>query len=167
MLYLQRGIGHMTVDELITMINIETNDLLDEREEYVPYINAAIDYVSNALIASRDYECIKQETVYDNMAVPVDFVAFVPKSGYPVTIERDTFRTYDGGELDVNYAYRKNHVKELTEQFPFSDAYISVVVFIVSFMVKKKTYIPTEYTSVDKAFNDEVVKLIAGARGNA
>ena len=40
----------MTAGELITMINLDTNEILDDSAEYIPYINAAIDYLVMILV---------------------------------------------------------------------------------------------------------------------
>ena len=39
----------MTVTELITTINLDTNEILDDETEYIPYINTAIDTLSMLL----------------------------------------------------------------------------------------------------------------------
>ena len=49
----------MTVQELITQINIESNEILDEPTEYIQYINAAIDGITMILVSIRDREVVK------------------------------------------------------------------------------------------------------------
>ena len=86
----------MTIQELITRINIESNDILDEETEYIQYINAAIDYLSMILVNIRDMEVVKTTNIRDGFMVPNDFMSFIPKSGYPIRIVNGLFNTYDG-----------------------------------------------------------------------
>ena len=79
----------MTVNELITQINIDTNEILDDNTEYLPYINASIDILASLLIPMHDTEVVKHKTIHNDDVVPSDFMSFVPGSGYPVEV-------YDG-----------------------------------------------------------------------
>ena len=101
----------MTVGELITMINLDTNEILDDSTEYIPYINAAIDYLTMALIPMKDKEVVRSMDVTNNYPVPGDFTAFVPAVGYPIRIVNGSFQTYGGKTVnDVFYAVKKPHV---------------------------------------------------------
>ena len=95
----------MTVQELITQINIESNEILDEPTEYIQYINAAIDWLTMILVGIRDREVVKNINIQNLRAVPSDFMSFVPKIGYPIRIINGVFNTYDGETVeDVFYS---------------------------------------------------------------
>ena len=61
----------MTVGELITMINLDTNEILDDSAEYIPYINAAIDYLVMILVPMKDREVVKSMTLATIIRYPV------------------------------------------------------------------------------------------------
>lgn len=97
----------MTAGELITMINLDTNEILDDSTEYIPYINAAIDYLVMILVPMKDREVVKSMDISNNNPVPGDFTAFVPAAGYPVRIVNGSFQTYGGKTVnDVFYAVK-------------------------------------------------------------
>lgn len=99
----------MVVSELITEINLESNEILDNEKEYIPYINAAIDHLSMILTAIKDREVIKRKSINNNDVIPVGFMQFVPKQGYPITINNGSFETYGQKEVrDVYYAVKKH-----------------------------------------------------------
>ena len=62
----------MTAGELITMINLDTNEILDDSTEYIPYINAAIDYLTMALIPMKDREVVRSMDITNNYPVPIN-----------------------------------------------------------------------------------------------
>lgn len=155
----------MTVQELITMIDLESNEILDNSNEYIPYINAAIDYLSMILTSIGDRESLKNVTIKNNMAVPSDFMAFVPKSGYPIRIVNGSFQTYDEQSIeDVYYSVKKNHISNMTHIVPFSEIYLSYLVQFVSYLVKKKSLM-IDYANYDKTFIDNLTQLIQLAKG--
>lgn len=155
----------MTVGELITMINLDTNEILDDSTEYIPYINAAIDYLTMALIPMKDKEVVRSMDVTNNYPVPGDFTAFVPAVGYPVRIVNGSFQTYGGKTVnDVFYAVKKPHVSDETDTIPFSDVFHFVLVQLVSFLVKKKSLM-LDYANADKAFIADLTTAIQAARG--
>lgn len=155
----------MTVGELITMINLDTNEILDDSTEYIPYINAAIDYLTMALIPMKDKEVVRSMDVTNNYPVPGDFTAFVPAVGYPVRIVNGVFKTYGGKTVnDVFYAVKKPHVSDETNSIPFSEIFHFVLVQLVSFLVKKKSLM-LDYASADKAFIADLTTAIQAARG--
>lgn len=157
----------MTVQELITQINIESNEILDEPTEYIQYINAAIDWLTMILVSIRDREVVKNIDVQNLRAVPSDFMSFVPKSGYPIRIINGTFQTYDGEQVEeVFYSTKKSHVDSFDDAIPFSESFHSYLIQLVSFMVKKKSLM-TDYASFDKSFIDYLTELIKQARGIA
>lgn len=155
----------MTVGELITMINLDTNEILDDSTEYVPYINAAIDYLAMILVPMKDREVVKTMDIANNNPVPSDFTAFVPVAGYPVRIVNGSFQTYGGKTVkDVFYAMKKSHVQGSDDSIPFSDAFHFVLVQLVSFLVKKKSLM-LDYANADKAFIGDLTTVIQAARG--
>lgn len=155
----------MTVGELITMINLDTNEILDDSTEYIPYINAAIDYLTMALIPMKDKEVVRSMDVTNNYPVPGDFTAFVPAVGYPIRIVNGSFQTYGGKTVnDVFYAVKKPHVSDETDAIPFSDVFHFVLVQLVSFLVKKKSLM-LDYANADKAFIADLTAAIQAARG--
>lgn len=117
----------MVVKELITLVNVESNEILDEQLEYIQYINAAIDWLATILVSIKDREVVKNTDIPNLKAVPSDFMGFVPKSGYPIRIINGTFETYDGEIVKgVFYSVRKNHVDELDDQIPFQNSFINI-----------------------------------------
>lgn len=155
----------MTAGELITMINLDTNEILDDSTEYIPYINAAIDYLVMILVPMKDREVVKSMDINDNNPVPGDFTAFVPAVGYPVRIVNGAFQTYGGKTVnDVFYAVKKPHVSNDTDSIPFSETFHFVLVQLVSFLVKKKSLM-LDYANVDKAFISDLTTAIQNARG--
>ena len=130
----------MVVSELITLVNVESNEILDEQLEYIQYINAAIDWLTTILVSIKDREVVKNTDIPNLKTVPSDFMGFVPKSGYPIRIINGTFETYDGETVNQ--------------------------VFYISFMVKKKSLM-TDYAAYDKQFIDYITEQIKAARGIA
>lgn len=159
----------MTAGELITMINLDTNEILDDSAEYIPYINAAIDCLVMILVPMKDREVVKSMDINDNNPVPGDFTAFVPAVGYPVRIVngafQTSFQTYGGKTVnDVFYAVKKPHVSDETDSIPFSEIFHFVLVQLVSFLVKKKSLM-LDYANADKAFIADLTSAIQAARG--
>lgn len=155
----------MTVSEMITLINLESNEILDDGSEYIPYINAAIDYLSMILIAAKDNEMIKAMDVSDRDPVPSDFVSFIPKHGYPLMIVNGSFNTYDSRPVKgVFYATKRNHIGGMDDAVPFSELYVSFIVQLVSFLVKKKSLM-IDFASFDKTFIADLTQAIQTAKG--
>lgn len=155
----------MTAGELITMINLDTNEILDDSAEYIPYINAAIDCLVMILVPMKDREVVKSMDINDNNPVPGDFTAFVPAAGYPVRIVNGAFQTYGGKTVsDVFYAVKKPHISDETDSIPFGEIFHFVLVQLVSFLVKKKSLM-LDYASTDKAFIADLTTAIQAARG--
>lgn len=154
----------MTIDELITLINLDSNEILDDSDEYIPYINAAIDYLSWLLVQAKDAEVIKSAVITHNMTIPSNFIMFIPKDGYPVTLFNGSFSTYMEKPVECYYAYAKNHIEDRTDLVPFSEPYIFSLVQIVTFLVKKKSLM-LDYASFDKSFVSEIMQALATAKG--
>ena len=53
----------MVVKELITLVNVESNEILDEQLEYIQYINAAIDWLATILVSIKDREVVKNTDI--------------------------------------------------------------------------------------------------------
>jgi len=154
------------VQNLIDLINLEADELLDEDIDNIPYINAAIDYLSNVLCSIKDPEMMSIIDISDNDLVPDNFADFVPSNGYPVYVAGDRFYVSIGDSVaNVKYAVHKPHIANVDDTVPFKDAYQSVLVFICAYLIKKKSYIPTEYTNSDKAFIADVLTAIKAAKG--
>lgn len=157
----------MVVRELITLVNVESNEILDEQLEYIQYINAAIDWLTTILVSIKDREVVKNTDIPNLKGVPSDFMGFVPKSGYPIRIINGTLETYDGETVkEVFYSVRKNHVDDLDDPIPFSEFFHQYLVQLISFMVKKKSLM-TDYAAFDKQFIDYITEQIKAARGIA
>ncbi|KAF1680491.1 hypothetical protein [Veillonella sp. R32] len=155
----------MVVSELITEINLESNEILDNEKEYIPYINAAIDHLSMILTAIKDREVIKRKSINNNDVIPVGFMQFVPKQGYPITINNGSFETYGQKEVrDVYYAVKKTHIANMADSIPFTELYTHYLVQLVSYLVKKKSLM-IEYAGFDKGFIDSLTQLIQQSRG--
>lgn len=154
----------MNVDELITLINLESNEILDDSDEYIPYINAAVDYLSFALANVKDPEVCRTLAVQQGDTVPSDFIAFIPKDGYPISIDSGSFTVYVPGSVQVYYAHRKNHVQHKDDLVPFSEPYISALVQLVSFLVKKKSLM-VDYANFDKGYISDLLTNVQSARG--
>jgi hypothetical protein len=157
----------MLVQDLINLINLEADELLDEDTDNIPYINAAIDYLSFTLNGLHDPEMMAVIQVTDGLPVPTDFVDFIPHNGYPVYIQADTFYTNTGDTVKAQYAIAKPHVSTVADPIPFKDLYGSALTFIASFLIKKKSYIPVEYTGQDSTFVQAVLAAIAKAKGGS
>ena len=154
----------MTVNELITQINIDTNEILDDSNDYIPYINAAIDILSSLLIPMNDTEVVKRRAVHDNDVVPTNFMTFIPSSGYPVEIYDGVFKTYDGQDVEsVYYAVSKPHISQMDDAVPFSDYYVFPLVQIISYLVKKKSLM-IDFANADSAFVQQLTKIINDAK---
>ena len=155
----------MVVKELITLVNVESNEILDEQLEYIQYINAAIDWLATILVSIKDREVVKNTDIPNLKAVPSDFMGFVPKIVYPISIINGTFETYDGETVKgVFYSVRKNHVDDMDDPIPFSEFFYQYLVQLISFMVKKKSLM-TDYAAYDKTFIDYITEQIKVARG--
>lgn len=154
----------MTVNELITQINIDTNEILDDSNDYIPYINAAIDILSSLLIPIHDTEVVKLRAVHDNDVIPTNFMTFIPASGYPIEIYDGVFKTYDGQDVEgVYYAVRKAHIASMDDAVPFSDYYAFPLVQIVSYLVKKKSLM-IDFANADSAFVQQITQIIQNAK---
>lgn len=154
----------MTADELITTIELDTNEILDDRNDYIPYINTAIDTLSMILAPMHDPEVTQCKDITDNMAVPTNFLQFIPSSGYPIEIKSGTFKTYDGETVkDVYYATKKSHVSSMDDAVQFSELYTFALVQIVSYLVKKKSFM-IDFANADNAFISQLTDVIKGAR---
>ncbi len=155
----------MTAGNLITMINLDTNEILDDASEYIPYINAAIDYLTMVLVQIKDTEVVKSMDINNNNPVPIDFTSFVPAAGYPIRIVNGSFQTY--GEKPVKnvfYAIKKSHVSDDSDAIPFREIFHFILVQLVSFLVKKKSLM-IDYANADKAFIADLTAAIQGAIG--
>lgn len=166
MLCIRGGITIMTVSELITMINLESNEILDDNTEYIQYINAAIDYLSMILTSICDREVIKTATIANGQVVPSDFMQFIPANGYPVKIDNKIFYTFNEEKPvpGVMYAVKKNHISDMDNMIPFSELYISYLVLMVSYLVKKKSLM-IDYANFDKGFIDDLTRQIQTSKG--
>ncbi len=67
---------------LITLVNVESNEILDEQLEYIQYINAAIDWLTTILVSIKDREVVKNMDIQDKDGSFHDFMGFVLKTGY-------------------------------------------------------------------------------------
>jgi len=155
----------MLVQDVINLINLEADELLDEDTDNIPYINAAIDYLSFTLAGMGSSDCMTTLQIVSGLPVPSNFIEFVPQNGYPAYIFGDLFYTNNGGAVKVKYATAQPHVSVITDTIPFKDMYVTTLVFIASYLIKKKTYIPTEYTNTDKTFISDIVASIKAAKG--
>lgn len=154
----------MTVNELITQINIDTNEILDDSNDYIPYINAAIDILSSLLIPIHDTEVVKRRVVHDNDVIPTDFMTFIPASGYPIEIYDGVFKTYDGQDVEgVYYAISKPHISQMDDAVPFSDYYVFPLVQIISYLVKKKSLM-IDFANTDSAFVQQLTEIIKDSK---
>ena len=154
----------MLVQNLIDLINLEADELLDEDTDNIPYINSAIDYLSFILAGLGSSDCMNTKQIWDYLPVPSDFIEFVPKNGYPIYIDNNVFYT-NGKTITAKYSIAKPHISVVTDTIPFKDMYASTLVLIASYMIKKKSYIPVEYTSSDKGFIADVLNSIKAAKG--
>lgn len=162
----------MLCSELIALINLEADELLDTDEDNIPYINQAMDFLSLMLAGIGDPEVIQTIDIIPtrenpSIAVPTDFMDFLPHNGYPVNILNGYFNvlTSSGECRKVKYTTYKPHVSNVTETIPFKDIYSGTLILIACYMIKKKTYIPPDYVQQDKAFVDEVLQAIRAAKG--
>ena len=85
---MRKGIGTMVVKELITLVNVESNEILDEQLEYIQYINAAIDWLTTILVSIKDREVVKNTDIPNLKGVPSYYMVFVPVRLKPMTDKR-------------------------------------------------------------------------------
>ncbi|XFO65410.1 hypothetical protein SPSIL_015200 [Sporomusa silvacetica DSM 10669] len=155
----------MLVQDLINLINLEADELLDTDEDNIPYINAAIDYLSFTLAGLKDPELMTVADIAPGLPVPSNFISLVPANGYPLYTVGSVFNSTTGNVVKgVKYTISKPHVSLVTDTIPFRDMYGSVLMFIASYMIKKKSYIPVEYTSQDSTFAQAVLAAISAAK---
>jgi hypothetical protein len=149
---------------MINLINLEASGLVDEDLDYMLYINAAMDLLNFNLLANNIVEFMDTVTITDGYPVPSNFVTFIPKTGIPCRKFGKVFKTYHSS-VTADYACSVPHVSVVTDTIPFDDLYITTLVFIASFLIKKKSYIPTEYTQADYAYVASLVQPILKAKG--
>jgi hypothetical protein len=157
----------MLVQDIINLINLEADELLDEDTDNIPYINQAIDFLSFLLDSAGDPEMIMTVDMRTGTDVPSNFVDFVPHNGYPVFVSGGKFIVNGTGGIvyQVKYSITKPHVSTVADTIPFKEMYSGCLVFIASYLIKKKTYIPVEYCNEDKAFMSELLAAIKAAKG--
>lgn len=157
----------MKVQELVDLINAEADELLDNDEDNIPYVNHAIDLLSFFLAANGDPELIATKNISDGENVPSTFLNFIPRNGYPVYIDAGKFKIFtdDSTLYNVRYAVGKEHVSSLVDEIPFKEMFTGAMVLICSYLIKKKTYIPVEYCQQDKSFISELMQAIQSAKG--
>ena len=158
----------MLVQNLIDLINAETNDLLDDTDN-IPYINNAIDVLSFLLDSISSPEMITTINVKNGDDIPSNFMDFVPHNGYPLSVQNSKFiiLTNDTEIYNVRYYAPKPHISLVSDTLPFNDMYVSILCFIAAYTIKKKMYIPPDYCQEDKAFIEEVMGLIKSAKGGS
>jgi hypothetical protein len=154
------------VQSLIDLINLEADELLDTDADNIPYINAAIDYLSFTLAGLKDPEVMTCADISPGLPIPSNFIGLVPANGYPLYNVGGVFNSTTGNTVkQVKYTTAKPHVSAVTDTLPFRDLYASVLCFIASYMIKKKSYIPVEYTTQDSTFTQSVLAAITAAKG--
>lgn len=154
----------MLVQDLIDLINLEADELLDEDADNIPYINAAMEAINFQMVAAGVPEFVTEITITDGMVVPSNFIDFHPKNGYPCKRLGTTFKSY-ATSVNAIYACTVAKVSAISDTLPFNDMFASTIVFIASYLIKKKSYIPTEYTAADYAYIVSLIAPIIKAKG--
>jgi len=160
----------MTVSELISQINLETDELLDSDEENLQYINDALDLIGYFLAGMAAHEVTSTTNIKDNDPVPDNFTDFQPHNGYPVYVSDGHFKLLDPDDYrieGVRYTHALSHVSNMTDTLPMPDAYGSCLCFVASYLIKKKIMMPIESCQQDKAFVEELMSAIKAAKGGA
>lgn len=158
----------MKVQELVNLINAETDELLDTDEDHIPYINHALDVLAYTLAGTYAPDLLRSIDVHDGDDVPTDFASLVPPNGYPLGIIGQTFHTQDGGDVTgVKYQAMWPHISKLDDDLPCKDLYANALLLTAAYLIKKKTYIPVEYCAQDKEFTTQVMNAISGMRGGS
>lgn len=157
----------MLVQEIISLINLEADELLDEDTDNIPYINAALELINFEIIAAGVPDLSSSIIITDGSVVPSNYVSFLPRNGYPCRRIGNVFKVDSGGSITIVYACSIPRVSVVTDTIPLSDMYVSTIVLIASYLIKKKSYIPTEYTSADYAYVQSVIAPIIKAKGGS
>jgi hypothetical protein len=158
----------MLVSDIISQINLETGELLDDDSENIQYINLAIDFLSFQLAGIGDPQALAMLTVTDNTVVPDNFIDFIPKNGYPVNINANKFQIIDDEDsVEIKYSTALPHISSLSDTIPVKDMYISTLVLIASYAIKKKIYLLQEFYAADGTFMAQVIGSIKAAKGVA
>jgi hypothetical protein len=156
----------MLVQNLIDLINLEADELLDTDEDNIPYINAAMDAINFNMAAAGVPELVSEVIITDGMLVPSNFIDFIPKNGYPCRRLGNIFKT-DIPSVTAVYACAIPRVSTVEDTIPLSDMFVSTITLIASYLIKKKSYIPTEYTAADYAYIQSLVAPIIKAKGGS
>ena len=111
----------MKVQELVNLINAETDELLDTDEDHIPYINHALDVLAYTLAGTYAPDLLRSIDVHDGDDVPTDFASLVPPNGYPLGIIGQTFHTQDGGDVTgVKYQAMWPHISLVCQCLAFN-----------------------------------------------
>lgn len=158
----------MKVQELVNLINAETDELLDTDEDHIPYVNHALDVLAYILAGTDAPDLVKGIDVKNGDDVPDDFVALAPPNGYPLGILGGAFWTMNGDDVPgVKYRAMWPHISDLSDDLPCRDMYANALLLTASYLIKKKTYIPVEYCAQDKEFTTQILNAIGGMRGGS
>jgi hypothetical protein len=118
----------MLISELWAQINTEVRNFGALKEtEAITFINQAIDYCNDFLIAAKDPTLCKDISITTGMAKPSDW----GKSAgtFPFHFNGDTFvADISPGPVKARYFARKPRITAMTDTWPFTDDIASLAV---------------------------------------
>jgi hypothetical protein len=172
------------VKKLIDLIELEVDELLDEPKQDIHYLNYAIDTLSLYLNQQNDPSLLYSQLVTSGTTIEG---TPVPRFGYPIEISNNVVTITDEDISSIELKLQRPRPRivitpptppvyetRLLEEEDFTnpdiyielpDAYVTPLVLLAAYLIKKKTYIPGEYTQLDLQFVSTLKDAITAARG--
>lgn len=118
----------MLISEIWAQINTEVRNFGALKEaEAITFINQAIDYCNDFLIAAKDPTMCKDISIMTNDNKPSDWGKFA--GTFPVHFNADKFvLDISPGPVKARYFARKPRIVAMTDTWPFSDDVASLAV---------------------------------------
>lgn len=127
----------------------------------VDYINTAVRYLSQVLIARKSPEMAAEETIVDYSAVPAGFHSVI--GNQPCYREGEVIRSYYGPEPRVMRYWRaRGGVENLDGEIFFPQAYTDVLVTAVCMLCQNKDEMDTSF---EQAMTDRICSMLPGVSG--
>jgi hypothetical protein len=154
------GIVIMLVSELITNCRRRINDVAADEvqnDEWIDYINQAIDQLSRQLITTKDPCMITETSISNGLTVFSNFEKFA--GAYPsLYISGSQFRITGAGTPIVARWYgTKAHVALTTEAIPFKDSYAQILAQMAARFAKER--ISLQITDSTALLNEQVATI--------
>ena len=154
----------MLVSEIITNCRRRINDVSADEvpsDEWISYINQAIDQLSRQLITAKDGEMVTETSIANGLTVFNNFEKFV--GSYPTLyISAGQFRiTGAGTPITARWYGTKQHVTDLSSAIPFKDSYCEILAQMAARFAKER--ISLMITDSTTLLNEQVA-VINGAK---